>query len=1227
MFNDFIGLYPVQKTLRFELKPMEETKTFLDVSDDFLRAKIYPVIKEAIDDYYRFFIEETLPVMPFEKKDIKELFESYNLCKKEKNKQNEKEYNERTNRLCKLVSEYLNSRMQDYDFDKDGYGKLLKKGSLFRQWLEREKTNGNITKEQYMMRENAISVYNGFATCLSGFQENRKNIFAESGATSIAFRIVENMERFFDNCNNYTFLCGKYTDIAAAFENLTDYFAPEKYFSYITQKSIDRYNAVIGREADAVNAKGANQKLNEYAQKNGLKRREVPQMSVLYKQILSEKEKFLSEPIEDDKGLLQMIGAAYKEMEKTVEALRNVVDVDMDTGDGIFVLTKCLTDLSSNLFAGEENAWMMLGNAISVYCANNGIKKDAFKTSISLVDLQKALDEYTKEEGIKKVDVREYFRHFSMGGIRDAIEGYRTICDLKELDENRELPTEFRVAGKGYEQIQIIKKLLDEFVNALHFYKPLYLVKDGNEVKPDGMDVSFYNDFVMEYEKLSAIIPLYNKTRNYLTTVTKIDKKKIRTFLGSSSLLSGWSREIENNGCYIFIRDGKYYLAEILDCKEIDFTKFNADDGKTKRVYYFLQKLDSKNFPRVFIGSDKFKERANRYPLFKEVKKIYEEKKYLKSAPIPQEEYHRNLKLMIDYYKYALSVHESYKDIVFSFKSSEEYKDIMEFFNDAMKCGYSIEKKPADFSYLSELEKAHKLFLFQIYNKDFSEFSKGTKNLHTMYFTSLFSDENIENMKNGRPFFQLNGGAQIYTRERSIEPKVTHPANVPLENKNPLNERKQSLFTYNLIKDKRYSERKMFLHFPITMNCGTEKFKGKNFNVKVNTFLAQHPDVNVIGLDRGERHLLYYSVIDRKGNILEQNSFNVLESAYNGGKVRTDYHSLLDTREKARDEARKTWGKIESIADLKEGYLSAVIPYLAKLMLKYNAILVLENLNKGMKNSRIKVEKQVYQKFEHAIIDKLNYLVFKDRMPMQEGGVLRGYQLTDYLEQYKDIGKQTGFMFYVDPSYTSKICPKTGFVGMLPCEYTSIARAKDFFALFDSIRYNGDNNYFEFTFDYDKFGDFATVKRKKWTVCSVGERWQYSVKERKYVCVSVTERLKELFTRYGIRYENGELKEQIVAVEEKDFFEKMMRYLKLTMQMRNTNGGTGDDNDYMLSPVKGEDGAFFDSRIAKENEPKNADANGAYHIALKGLWILQNVKEDGTVIDCERKDWFAFRQK
>ena len=49
------------------------------------------------------------------------------------------------------------------------------------------------------------------------------------------------------------------------------------------------------------------------------------------------------------------------------------------------------------------------------------------------------------------------------------------------------------------------------------------------------------------------------------------------------------------------------------------------------------------------------------------------------------------------------------------------------------------------------------------------------------------------------------------------------------------------------------------------------------------------------------------------------------------------------------------------------------------MMVEYNAIVVLEDLNMGFMRGRQKIERSVYEQFEHMLIDKLNFYVDKKK--------------------------------------------------------------------------------------------------------------------------------------------------------------------------------------------------------------------------------------------------------
>lgn len=81
--------------------------------------------------------------------------------------------------------------------------------------------------------------------------------------------------------------------------------------------------------------------------------------------------------------------------------------------------------------------------------------------------------------------------------------------------------------------------------------------------------------------------------------------------------------------------------------------------------------------------------------------------------------------------------------------------------------------------------------------------------------------------------------------------------------------------------------------------------------------------------------------------------------------------------------------------------------------------------------------------------------------------------------------------------------------------------------------------------------------------------------------------------------------------------------------MRNSVIGT--DTDFLISPVADNNGVFYDSRICADSLPKNADANGAYNIARKGLMLIDQIKKASDVrnikFDIANKSWLDFAQK
>ena len=122
--------------------------------------------------------------------------------------------------------------------------------------------------------------------------------------------------------------------------------------------------------------------------------------------------------------------------------------------------------------------------------------------------------------------------------------------------------------------------------------------------------------------------------------------------------------------------------------------------------------------------------------------------------------------------------------------------------------------------------------------------------------------------------------------------------------------------------------------------------------------------------------------------------------------------------------------------------------------------------------------------------------------------------------------------------------------------------------------------------------------------------------------------MKSLFGQSQIDV-NGNLKEAICSQSDKTFFMRLLHLLKLMLQMRNSI--TGTEIDYLVSPVADGNGNFYDSRKCDSTLPKNADANGAYNIARKGLMLLRQMKTADNLADVKfdmaNKTWLKFAQQ
>ena len=1217
--DSFINLYPLSKTLQFQLVPQGKTlenfqRNVALLDADKKRAELYKKVKKYIDEYHKEFIDQALSKL--NGLDVSGYASLY--YKTDKTDADKKALQVEAEKLRKKILDGLKAH-PDYKklFEKEMIKELLPK--FLKDATEREEAE----------------FFETFTTYFRGFHENRKNLYtAEEQSTAIPYRCInDNLPKFLDNVKIFrkieAVLPNEIEELARAHgttaAGVAAWFSADNFSFVITQKGISAYNELIGGRTEEGKEKiqGLNEYINLYNQ-TCEKSEKLPKFTQLFKQILSDRIAFsyIPEKFSSDDELLKTVRAFYDEIHEN--SLKKIKDIFSDftayERGGIYVengapLTNLSQKLSGNWRAFKDD-WE------SRYDASESGKKPK--------NMEKYLENREKvwknTAAFSAAELEDFF------GLGKVTEYYQNAVKerLEEVVSSRAaadgiLQGDYAKTGKRLakndDDIALIKNLLDALKTLERTLQDF-----STDASLNGKNERFYADLTEPLDRLSVLDRLYDQTRNYITQ-KPYSKDKIKLNFENPQFMVGWDKNKETDCQAALLRNGgNYYLAVMDRTAKKTFARYPSEaNNGWEKIDYKLLPGPNKMLPKVFFA----KSNVEYFAPSSEILRIYENGTFKKGAAFSLEDCQK----LIAFYQQSIAKHPDWLKFGFAFKRPTEYADIAEFYKEVEKQGYVLSFLPISEAYIREKVDAGELYLFQIYNKDFSPYSKGKPNLHTLYFKALFDERNLKDV-----VYKLNGESEMFYRFASIQPeeRIVHEKNRPIKNKNPytVKNKPTSVFAYDLVKDKRFTKDQFSLHVPITLNFSSRG--DERINTDVRKALKTSGGNYVIGIDRGERHLIYVTVIDEKGSIVEQFSGNVISGEYDGKRVETDYHALLEKKEAERDAARRAWTTVEKIKDLKEGYVSQLVHKICALVIKYDAVIAMENLNLGFKQGRSKVEKSVYQKFEKMLIDKLNYLVDKNAAAEENGGILRAYQLTEKFESFRKMGTQNGFIFYVPPYLTSKIDPTTGFADLLKPKYKNEADSKAFIEKFDSVVFDETEKTFAFSFNYQNFQKSNADAQGKWTVYANGERIETyrganGVFEDRVVLLFKA--WTALFESVGIDWRNGNLKTAILSQSGKAFFESFMRLLRLTLQMRNSK--TRSQEDYLLSPVKNAAGEFYDSRNygATSALPANADANGAYNIARKALWAIERIKQtDETELSSvslaiSNKEWLAYAQK
>ncbi len=1137
VFDSMTNLYSLSKTLRFELKPIGKTKDYIEQESFFVKdqkkADYYDDIKQLLDEFHREFIASSLAnlrQLPIEAEpDFKKLRQD----------------------IATLFDDAK---------------------SLWEAWVVEK------LMEKYPDQAEKVGQFQWFWWYFKTYTQNRANLYkSEWKAGQIATRLIdENLPRFLKNKSVFEQIENGLEDFVVIekdekqqeskkpMEEYATFFDTTTYHNYVTQDGIDSYNAIVGH---------FNHSINHYKQQHGDKK--IPLMQILYKLPLAPRKQVdrLPQQIEHHEQLIETILSVKARVEwhilpfvknKLIPALYGDHKFDFD---GIYVSLQTL-----------EHWWWI---ALTWWSSFRELTHEKNKSS----DEPKVKKEHKDFPYISLWSIRtyldakqsNYIEVWSVFGeekwARIDWKGYAVYFFELILKDIERLTALYEEASRSYEAnatkntqkwlmdaALALRRLLGGFVL---IHKKVRLNPDIKESQfydgEDGLDAIFFND---DYDPIHTS---YDKVRNYLTRKPYTNDEKIKVNFDNPTLLDGWDQNKERDNFGIILRkDWLYYLALMKKWAnsffdEIKNPKLYQWVGYDKMVYKLLP-WPNKMLPKVIFSQ----KNIDFFWPSQEIIRIRKSESFKQGDNFSLQDLHTR----IDFLKHCLSTYEWRKWYSFSFRPTQQYEKINEFYHDVESQGYRISWQSIDQSLLTDAVEKWDIYLFHIYSKDFNPHATGKKNIHTAYFQAIFAwgEENL---------FKLNGEAEIFWRKGSIKQTVRE-----ISPKHRI----------DIVDKRRYTHDKLMLHLPITFNFCRNDFR---VNDRVKLLLKSHPqEVTILGIDRGEKHLLYYSLIKQDGTILKTRSRNTIQN----GIKNIPYHEKLGERERKRDEAQLNRDQQEQIKDLKRGYISQVIHEICRLIIEHNAIVVLEDLNLWFKRSRQWIEKNVYQQFELALAQKLNYLVQKNSHDMAAGGVYKWYQLTPPVTTFGDLSFQTWIVFYTPPGYTSTTCPCCGWRKHMTLKYVNEESAKKDLSKL-SIYREKDSYIVHYTISQDMKkwkSDTTLLNTERSLTTHNQQRVQYDRKLKRDIPYDITQELHKLFWEWSFAYHSWLMWASAGQCK------TLMWLLALLMKIRNAQ--TWTDIDVIQCPS-----CWFHSDQGLQWHDYNGDANGAYNIARKWALIIKKV--------------------
>lgn len=1186
--NDFENLYGVTKTLRFKLIPNESTKQWLEKDKTIVLEKEFisntEVVAALLDNYHKNYIREKLADLDMKK--FVKAAANY-LHTKQENGHGEYKIYFRDDAITDTddepraayyalmndILEHVSCKLYKEEFKSTKQSLLLMKEMFYDGLSEEDK--------------NIVDICMKHVPAFDALRTNRLLLYGIKEG-SVAKRIFDNVMKVAQIRNTIATFPHEFELFFNKYELKDMYLYNGIGLFGFGVDDIAKYNSfILGYKGeDGKIVPGLNMIINHYNQV--AKDKKLPILNPLYKiPMFDGSDVETKKYIETDQECIDMM---FELIGETKDLFTNMDIEDLFTNVDLsktYLKKSAISYVSSEYYGSWKHIYDKIKGYYDSTLGNQNSKpakydKDRNKwvyghTEFDLLFLNDCTNTEMHTRLLKRMVV-------IFDKIKVACEEQHELFDI-------EYPKDRRLQSDS-DMVTTIKAILDNYIE-LNRIVSLFIVPEDKDI-----DDKFYTQHSELLSLFNKANSYYNLIRNYCTK--KIDNSgKIRCLFGNPNFGSSLDKDlVKTTGNAIIKIDTDYYFAAVPKYKVNRKSPFKTimselpESNMGCEMMYYKQLSDSfKTLPGILLNEKRFERLSEEYGLTEEIMELYNMYKLRKSIEWDKKEEAK----IIAYYIDAIGKHSTLSTYPLIFKNPEDYDGLNEFYNHLDSQTYSLDFVPINKDLLMDYVNEGSIYLFKIYARHLNGTSaaNGHKSIQSMYFREIFEGDRLN-------VYKLLSIAKVFWRPIKVDKRDTiiHPAGTPIPFKTKDGSR---TFAYDIIKNKRYTEEHFEFH--ITINANPIAGKARSINSKILDMLkATDGDFNVLSIDRGEQNLIYYTVFNSISlDILEQGTLNIIDGQ--------NYHKLLTaTSTQIRENQSERWKYDNQIKNIKTGYLNLVIRKVTDLIFKYDAIVVMEKLSKEFKSSRRHIGIDVYSQFEKALITKLNLYVDKHKGVDELGGIRHPLQLTNEFVSFKKIGLQNGIIFYVDPAFTSKIDPKTGYIDRFgSLKYKNINDTKEFISKINFI--SRTDNCIKFGIDMSKFFEYA-LDHEWWTLTVMENvndsriEW-YSDENRGGMMKSqLIDSLYDQWVKFFNKYDIEEQSDLLNKSLPKNCYSDFIRLFKLTTQIRNINiGGEG----FVLSPVKLNDKEFFDSRKGYPNLPTNPDANDAYCIGIKGLSMIEKL--------------------